>query len=160
MTLICVHSVKVTDQPKTGTSGVVRQARRHGPFITYTSLLGHSPPASQAGHRVGPALYSLLPRWLTLPLMHTYFEGEEDGGGGRGVRHNSPLSGFLFLPTSDQIPMGPAIGRETKHRGWASHAVGLCITDCGGPTVQYKYMNIKGNRSGQNTSADQRKKQK
>jgi hypothetical protein len=43
--------------PPTGASGV-RQGKRHGPSITYKAptLLGHSPPASQAGRRVGAAL--------------------------------------------------------------------------------------------------------
>ncbi len=68
MRVFCVHSV--IDQPPTGTSGVARQGRRHGPSITYkitpSCQLDHSPPASQAGHRVGQALYSLRPHWLKL----------------------------------------------------------------------------------------------
>jgi hypothetical protein len=47
-------------QLQTGASGTVRQEGRHGvmdrPSSTNHTLLGQSPPASQAGRRVGPAL--------------------------------------------------------------------------------------------------------
>jgi hypothetical protein len=71
MTVFCVHFV--IDQPRASASGVVRQGRWHGP----STLLGHSPPASQAARRVGPALYSLAfglivreaePQHVVLPL--------------------------------------------------------------------------------------------
>jgi hypothetical protein len=77
--------LSVIYQPQTGTSGVVRQGRRHGPSIRtkshpllcWVTLLQ---PAWRAAVLCQPS--SLLPRWLTLPLMHTYFEGEEERGGG------------------------------------------------------------------------------
>ncbi len=55
--VLCTFIVIVIDQPQTWTSGVVRQqaawAVHH---VQNHTLLGHSPPASQEGRRVGPAL--------------------------------------------------------------------------------------------------------
>jgi hypothetical protein len=51
--VFCVH-LEIY-QPQTGASVMFRQGR-HGWSITYT-LLGHTPRASQAGRRIGPALY-------------------------------------------------------------------------------------------------------
>ena len=137
MTVFCVHSV--IDQPQTGTSSVVRQGMRYGVMDRPSRIKSHPAVSLSSSQPGGPPCWASP---LAFCLVGSHFpscihtlKGRRNGG--RGVRHNSPLSGFLFLPTSDQIPMGPAIGRETKHRGWASHAVGLCITGCGGPTVQY-----------------------
>jgi hypothetical protein len=54
---LCTFS-KAVDQPQTGLIAVVRQSWRHGPVhhVQNHTPLGHSPPASQAGRRVGPAL--------------------------------------------------------------------------------------------------------
>jgi hypothetical protein len=59
MAVFCVQSV--IDQP--GATGVVRQGRRQAAWTVHQvqsqnhTLLGHSPPARQAGRRVGPALF-------------------------------------------------------------------------------------------------------
>ncbi len=56
--VFCVHLA--IDQSKTGANGVVYQGRRHGlssvHHIQNHTLLGHSPPASQAGRRVASRL--------------------------------------------------------------------------------------------------------
>jgi hypothetical protein len=50
--------VLCTFSNRSAPSDVVRQGRGHGPCVQVQNhtLLGHSPPASQAGRRVGPAL--------------------------------------------------------------------------------------------------------
>jgi hypothetical protein len=75
MTVFCEHLV--IDQPQTGTSGVAHrekaacggsgQAAWTVHYVHNHTLLGNSPPASQAGRRVGPIpmtakklLYSFL----------------------------------------------------------------------------------------------------
>jgi hypothetical protein len=52
--VFCVHLV--IDHPQTGTSGEIVRAGRMDHHIQNHILLGRSPPASQAGRRVGPAL--------------------------------------------------------------------------------------------------------
>jgi hypothetical protein len=56
MTMFYVHLVM--DQPQTRASGVVRQgsAAWAAHHVQNHTLLGHSPPASQAGRRVEAAL--------------------------------------------------------------------------------------------------------
>jgi hypothetical protein len=56
MTVFCV--LLIIDQPQTAASGVICEGRRHGTVhhVQKQTLLGHSPPASQAGRRVGQTL--------------------------------------------------------------------------------------------------------
>jgi hypothetical protein len=59
MTVFCVHLV-IDQPPDRGKwCGLSEQAAWTVHHVKNHTLLGHSPPASQAGRRVGPALYSL-----------------------------------------------------------------------------------------------------
>ncbi len=56
MTMFCVHSV--SDQPQTGTSGVVRQGRRHGPRPSCTNA--HPAGSLSSSQPGGPPCWASL----------------------------------------------------------------------------------------------------
>ncbi len=94
--MFCVHLV--IDEPQTGTSGVVRQGRWHGPAITskitpcWVTLLQLARRAAVLGK---PS--SLLPQW--------YRPGE--GGGKRGVNFSKNF--LLAVARQCRINLWPAV---------------------------------------------------
>jgi hypothetical protein len=87
-----------------------RQALRPVHHIEKSHRPVHSPPASQAGRRVGPALYSLQPQWKYLPsslFIATFptpcmmtLPGQEDPP--CDVKFQSPPSPHVWLSLSVQ----------------------------------------------------------